>query len=259
MSAPAYSPVSAARTLLRTARTAALASLDAASGAPFASLVTIATAPDGAPVMLLSTLAVHTRNLLQDPRASILIDDRSTFGGNDALAGSRLTVAGRVVAIAAADGPEVEAIARRRFLARHPEAEGYAGFRDFALYRLDVETAHLVAGFGRINDIAAADLLTDVDGADGLIAAEPDILAHMNADHAETTRRYAAELLHQPDAAWSVIGCDPDGLDLAANIAGRWHDARLVFPVHVRGAGPLRAILKELASNMANADGSGSN
>jgi putative heme iron utilization protein len=241
-----FSPSKVAKTLLRTARTAALATLDVGSGAPFASLVTVATDPAGAPLLLLSTLAAHTRNLLQDPRASILIDDRSSFGGNDALAGSRLTLVGRIARVS---GEAVETIARRRFLARHPEAEGYAGFRDFALYRLDVEMAHLVAGFGRINDIAAADLLVDLTGAEDLIAAEAGIIEHMNDDHAEATRRYATRLLAQPDAAWSVVGCDPAGLDLAADIDGRWHDARLEFPYVVRASGPLRAILKELADN----------
>jgi putative heme iron utilization protein len=236
-----------ARHLLRTARTAALATLDAGSLAPFASLVTLATAPDGSPLMLLSTLAAHTRNLLQDPRASLLIDDRSTFTGNDALAGARMTVTGRIVPVATGDGAEAETIARRRFLARHPEAEGYAGFADFALYRLEVGTAHLVAGFGRINDIAASDLLTDVTGAEPLIAAEPDVIQHMNDDHAEAARAYAVHLLAQSEAVWRVIGCDPGGLDLAAEIDGRWHDTRLAFPVLVRGPGPLRAVLKELA------------
>lgn len=250
----AFSPVATAKTLLRTARTAALATLDTGTGGPFASLVTVATAPEGSPVMLLSTLAAHTRNLLQDPRASILIDDRSTFSGNDALAGVRLTLTGRLVKVADSDGVDAEAIARRRFLARHPEAEGYATFRDFAMYRLDCSNAHLVAGFGRINDIAAAELLTDCSRAAALIEAEPEIVEHMNNDHSDTTRAYAMHLLAQPDGAWSVVGCDPDGLDLAAEMGGKWRDARLNFPRSVTAAGPLRAILKELAEQLRNSE-----
>ena len=250
----AFSPIAAARVLLRTARSACLATLDAATAAPFASRVSVATLPDGTPVMLLSRLAAHTRNFLQDPRASLLIDDRSTVAGADALAGHRVTLAGHVVAIAETDGPEAEAIARRRFLARHPEAAGYAGFTDFALYRLQVATAHLVAGFGRINAIAAADLLLDVTGCEPLIATEAEIVDHMNSDHAAATSGYATGLVGAPAAAWRVVGCDPAGLDLTAEIDGRWHDVRLDFPGIVRASGPLRAILKELAENSGKAD-----
>jgi len=235
----AFSPIAAARVLLRTARSACLATLDAATAAPFASLVSVATLPDGTPVMLLSRLAAHTRNFLQDPRASLLIDDRSTVAGADALAGHRVTLAGHVVAIAETDGPE---------------AAGYAGFTDFALYRLQVAAAHLVAGFGRINAIAAADLLLDVTGCEPLIATEAEIVDHMNSDHAAATSGYATGLVGAPAAAWRVVGCDPAGLDLTAEIDGRWHDVRLDFPGIVRASGPLRAILKELAENSGKAD-----
>lgn len=243
----AFSPVAAARRLMRTARTAALATLDVATGSPFASLVTVATDPAGRPLLLLSRLAVHTRNAAQDPRVSLLFDDRSAAVDGDPLAGSRLTVTGRLVVIAA--DMNVEPAARRRFLARHPEAEAYAAFRDFAIWRLEVEQAHLVAGFGRINALAASDLLLDLTGADGLLSAEPEIIAHMNADHADATRHYATRLLGQSEADWRVVGCDPEGFDLAAPNTAGWRDARLVFPRLIRAVGPLRATLKELAEN----------
>jgi putative heme iron utilization protein len=74
------------------------------------------------------------------------------------------------------------------------EAEMLVGFADFSFYRIELKRAHLVAGFGRIVDLKPADILTPVDDAAELIGAEPDILAHMNADHAETCRLYATKL-----------------------------------------------------------------
>lgn len=240
---PAHVPVKVARQLLRTARSATLATLDAATGGPFASLVTMATDPAGRPILLLSTLALHTRNLRIDGRVSLLVDDRSSAQHDDALAGSRLTLTGRITQIPR-DG---DADARRRFLARHPEAEGYAAFNDFDFYVFEPEIGHLVAGFGRINAISGDDLRLDVAGAEALLAAETDIIEHMNEDHPSAVALYATELLGAPEADWRVVGCDPEGLDLAAFKDGRWLDARLVFPQIVRHMGPLRATLKELA------------
>lgn len=240
---PAYVPLAAARQLMRTARSATLATLDSATGFPFASLVTVATDPAGRPILLLSRLALHTRNLLQDVRVSLLMDDRSASLNDDALAGRRLTLSGRIAPVEREEDADI----RRRFLARHPEAEGYAGFTDFDLYALEPEIGHLVAGFGRINALSGDDLLLDLTGAEPLIEAEAEIVSHMNADHRAAIQHYATMLLGQPSADWQVVGSDPEGLDLAAFDGGRWLDARLVFPKPVRHPGPLRAILKELA------------
>ncbi|MCP4385489.1 MAG: hypothetical protein GY798_29425 [Hyphomicrobiales bacterium] len=137
------------RLILRQAMTGSLATLSE-GGAPFASLVTIATTTDGEPVLLLSDLAVHTSNLKRDPRASLLVVDPAANA--DPLAGARLTVTGTV---ATDDGIDV----RRQFLAKHPGAAGYAGFGDFAFYRFNLQSGHLVAGFGRIVDLERSDLL----------------------------------------------------------------------------------------------------
>ena len=234
-----FTPVSASRRLIRSARSAALATLDAGTGAPFASLVTVATAADGSPLMLLSDLAVHTRNLKADARASLLYDERGpgALEPGDPLTGTRVTLVGRIERVAE---PAAE---RARFLARQPEAEGYAGFRDFAFYRLAVEMGHLVAGFGRIVDLKASDLLLDLAGADEIVAGEAGIVAHLNEDHADAVRLYATRLLGAPDGAWRVTGCDPEGMDIQAE--GR--TLRLEFPERVRTGTELRKMLVRLA------------
>jgi putative heme iron utilization protein len=228
-----FDPKASAKKLLREGRSGALATLMPGSGNPYCSLVNIATAADAAPVLLISRLAVHTRNILNDPRVSLMIDERKE---GDPLQGARVMLMGTA---AATDDPDI----RRRYLARQPEAEMFAGFADFAFYRIELKGAHLVAGFGRIVDLEPADILTDISDAAELVAAEPGILAHMNADHADACRLYATKLLGAADGDWRCVGCDPEGLELQhARTA-----LRLAFPQRVRATGALRAVLKELA------------
>jgi putative heme iron utilization protein len=223
----------AAKKLMREGLSGALATLMPGTGDPYCSLVNVATDHDGSPLLLLSRLAVHTKNLLADARASLMLDERKA---NDPLEGARVMLMGTISA--AAEPP-----ARRRYLARHPEAEAFAGFADFAIYRMQIARAHLVAGFGRIVDLAAGDVLTDISGASALIEAEPDAVSHINADHRDALRLYATKLLGAADGEWRCTGCDPEGLDLRLDRAG----LRLPFPQRVTAPGPLRAVLRELA------------
>jgi putative heme iron utilization protein len=119
----------------------------------------------------------------------------------------------------------------------------FAGFADFSFYKMTLKGAHLVAGFGRIVDLKPDDVLTPTDDASELVAAEPDILAHMNQDHAETCRLYATKLLGAADGEWRCVGCDPEGLELQHGRTA----LRLPFPQRVRAPGVLRVMLKELA------------
>jgi putative heme iron utilization protein len=229
-----FSPVAAARHVLRLAPTGGLATLNA-DGSPFASLVTAATTMEGEPLVMLSDIAVHTKNLKRDPRVSILLVAPGGENG-DPLAGARLSVMGTI----AEDTDEGH---RRRFLARHAEASGYSTFRDFHLYRITVTGSHLVAGFGRIVDVAPGDLLTDCSDSGALLAAEESAIEHMNDDHGEALSLYATRLLGMPAGAWRTTGADPDGLDLRAGALR----ARLEFPQKARNGGDLRAILVHFA------------
>jgi heme iron utilization protein len=165
------------------------------NGAPYASLVLVAVDLDATPLLLLSDLAQHSRNITFDPRVSLLLD--ATEGHPDPLTGSRLTLLG-----------QARPTADPRCLARF-----VAGFRDFRLYRMAVERGHLVAGFGRIDWIDGRDYLFARD-AGGLAAAEPEILDHMNKDHADAIALYANRLLGRAGADWRMTGIDPEGIDL---------------------------------------------
>ena len=229
----AFTPRGAARKLVREARSGALATLMTGSGDPYCSLVNVATDAAGAPLMLLSKLAIHTKNFLADPRCSLMLDERKE---GDPLQGARVMLMGKIA-------PSKDAAARVRYLARQPEAVQFADFADFAFYRMEIERAHLVAGFGRIVDLAAKDVLIDLTGAEELLASEAGAIAHMNAGHADTLRLYATRLLDAPDGNWRCVGCDPDGLDLQLGRSALW----LPFPQRVTGPGALRDVLKGLA------------
>jgi heme iron utilization protein len=230
---PDFDPKAAAKKLLREGRSGALATLMPGSGDPYCSLVNLATAADGSPLLLISRLAIHTKNVLNDPRVSLMIEERRQ---GDPLQGARIMLMGTA---AATDDQDI----RRRYLDRQPEAEMYAGFADFSFYKTVLTGAHLVAGFGRIVDLKPEDVLTATDDAGELVAAEPDILAHMNQDHADTCRLYATKLLGAADGAWRCVGCDPEGLELQLDRTA----LRLPFPQRVRAPGVLRMMLKELA------------
>jgi putative heme iron utilization protein len=214
------------------ARTGALATL-LVDGAPYASLVTVATMPDVSPILLLSRLARHTENILRDSRVSLLVEERRA---GDPLEGARVSITGTISVIE-------DAVARRRFLARHPSAAGYAGFKDFSFWRIQPTGAHLVAGFGRIVDVDAQDLLTEVADAQPVLDAEEGAVAHMNEDHADAIELYATKLLGAPSGAWRIIGVDPAGCDLILGETIR----RLDFPQRITSPEALRKTLAELA------------
>ena len=228
-----FDPRLAAKKLLREARSGALATLMQDSGDPYCSLVNVATTFGGAPVLLLSKLAMHTKNILYDARVSLMLDERKE---GDPLEGARVMFMGRCVR----DNDAATPIA---YLRRHPDAELYANFSDFSFYRMEIGGAHLVAGFGRIVDLKPQDVLTDTSDAMALVEAEADAIGHMNTDHADACRLYATKLLGAGDGDWRCVGIDPEGIELQN---GRMA-LRLQFPQRIIALGPLRAILKELA------------
>ena len=231
-----FSPAALARSLLRRSRQGALATLMAGSGDPYCSLVNVASHPDGSPILLISRLAVHTRNILGDSRVSLMLDERA---GGDPLEGSRIMLAGRAEEAAATD---LELL-RRRYLNAHPSAEAFVDFGDFSFFRIRPSGTHLVAGFGRILDLRPAQFLTDISDAGALLEAEQGAIDHMNSDHRDATGLYATRLLGAQPADWRCTGCDPDGIDLQAGAT----TLRLDFPERVTGPAELRRMLVRLA------------
>ena len=234
-------PANSARALMRAHDTATLASAlqagDETNGGreagawPYASLVLVACAFDASPILLISQLAEHTKNIVKDDRVALLYDGT---GGPDRLSGDRVSVLGRA---RPTDDPD----ARARYLARHPSAAGYAGFADFGFFRIEVTRAHLVAGFGRIDWIGGRDLMFAADASAPLAGAEAELVLDMNENHPEKVR-FLAENLGLDGDGWRMTGCDPEGCDLR-------HEgdvARFVFPIPVFTPDEARAAIAQV-------------
>ena len=231
---PGYDGLAEARRLLRVIRAGALATLGP-DGFPFASLVNVATDHDGAPLLLMSALSAHTRHLLADPRASILL---SETGKGDPLAHPRLTVVGAMERL---EGPAREA-AKSRFLARHPKSALYADFGDFAFWRLVLTRAHLNGGFARAAVYEGGELLLEPAACAAAAALEPLVLAEL-AGAPDSLARLTAAAGEEPSARWRATGLDPLGLDLAAGD----QTARLAFAQPVTDETGWRAALAAIA------------
>jgi putative heme iron utilization protein len=227
--------VADAKRLMRLARTGALATLEAGAGAPLTTLVGVASDFDGAPLFLMSTLSRHTKNLARDPRTSLLLTGRHERG--DPLNHPRVTLGGRVERC-----PEPRA--KVRYLQRNPKAGLYAGFADFALFRLRIEDVHFNGGFGRAAPLTPAEVLASREGEAALAAAEERLLAEVNALGAVALARLAGHKT-SPRApgpgGGRAIGLDSEGLDLA--VGGRTARAQFAKPAHDPEA--WRAGLKE--------------
>src|SRR2546430_17112959 len=132
-----------ARSLVRRSRQGALATLMADSGYPYCSLVNVASYADGSPILLISRLALHTKNILADSRVSLRLDERAE---GDPLEGSRIMLAGRAEEATADDLP----VLRRRYLNAPPPAEAFVNFKDFSFFLIRPSGGYLVVAFGRV-------------------------------------------------------------------------------------------------------------
>lgn len=222
---------SEARRLARGQTSAVLSTLSQRlAGYPFGSVAPYVLDHAGRPVLLISDLAEHTRNLKADPRCSLIVQPFS----DDMHATGRVTVIGEAKPL-----PQKDALGPR-YLRHHPQAEGYFAMHDFAFWRIEPLRIRYIGGFGRIHWIEADAYLLP-EGP--LAAQEADILAHMNAAHVHNLVAYCRHVHGIEAKTVEMIGIDPDGFDLRAD--GR--RLRFDFPSPVRDASEARAALAELA------------
>ena len=196
---------------------------------PFGSLVMLACNYDTTPILLMSDLAEHARNLARDPRASLMLD--GTAGRTDPLTGPRVTLVGQV---RKDDDPKL----RRRYLARHRAAEFYADFADFHFYRFEVVRAHLVAGFGKVHRLDPAQY---VAAASASWAEREAQLLDFLAPHAARIANLSGQA-ESTDASCTILGADPEGIDL--KIANRI--ARYGFPETIAEPADVEAFINSL-------------
>lgn len=230
------------RRILRATDRAILASAQRdADGWPYPSLVLTATDLDGTPILFISTLADHTRNIAGEERVGLLFS--APCAAASPLSGPRVSLLGRAVR-------SEEPRHRARFLARHPASSVYKGFSDFSVHVVRVERAHVVTGlatgFARSVWVDAAGLLLD-DVPAALAAGEAELVETLNREHGEVLQGFAPA----PDGGrWAITGVDPEGCDLRSGGAV----ARIDFNHRVDDAEGVRAALaRRLAQAGASA------
>lgn len=235
-----------ARTLVHLGRTGTLGTLSRRHpGHPFVSIMPYAPDERGRPLVLISTLAMHTQNLAADPRASLLVAQP----GDDPLALARVTLMGAARRLEAGERP----LARDAYLARHPNAVHWVDFDDFAFWRLDVADVYFVGGFG------AMDWLTvpgyETARPDPLADAAPGIIEHMNRDHADALVLYARVLGQLPAEAAEMVAVDRLGFKLRVRAADGLHARRIGFPREVASAEQCRVVLIEMLADLRSRPG----
>ena len=228
-----------ARTLVYFGRTGALSTLSRRHpGHPFGSLMPYAIDERGEPLVLISTLAMHTQNLHADPRASLLVTQPG--GGGDPLAAGRVTLMGRAHRVAG----EEAAAARPAYLDRHPNAAYWVDFGDFAFWRLAVEDVYFVGGFAAMDWVEAEAYRTA--RPDPLADAAAGIVEHMNRDHADALLVFARVLARAETDQASMVSVDRLGFKLRLRQGERVWSARIPFPREVTTAQESRVVLIEM-------------
>jgi putative heme iron utilization protein len=192
----------------------------------------------GRPIFLISTMAMHTQNLLADQRASLFVTEPEASG--DPLGSSRVTLIGSVSRI-----PEPElAGARTVYLTRYPDSKYWVDFDDFFFYRMDVVDVYYVGGFGVMGWVTASEYCQAQ--SDPLAEHKSDIMQHMNADHKDTlillAKRFAG--IEAQEAAMTSI--DRLGFNVRLKAQDGVHGARIAFLREVTNPTQTREVFVEM-------------
>ncbi len=236
-----------ARTLVHLGRAGTIATLSRRHpGHPFASMMPYAVDERGRPLVLISTMAMHTQNLQADPRTSLLVAQPDWAG--DPLAAGRVTLMGEAKPLPTAD----REAARALYLARHENARYWVDFEDFGFWRLDVSDVYFVGGFAAMDWVEAVGY-TDAR-PDPLADAAGGIITHMNKDHADALVAYARAFAGVDASEATMIGVDRLGFKLRVTGGGRRHAVRIAFPREITTADESRIVLIEMLRHARGAN-----
>jgi len=189
----------------------------------------------GRPTFFISTMAMHTQNLQEDARASLLIAQPDVSG--DPLGAARLTLLGAVTEAPAAE-------VRDLYLARYENAKYWQDYTDFAYYRLEISGVYFIGGFGVMGWISAQDYASALP--DPLAEVAPGIIQHMNADHADALLLIARRLAGEAADEAAMTAVDRLGFHLRLRSGDRIHARRVAFLREVRNSDAARAVLMEM-------------
>jgi len=197
----------------------------------------------GRPVFFISSMAMHTQNLRQDPRASLLITQPDVSG--DPLGAARLTLLGEATEAPAAEVKDL-------YLSRYENAKFWQDYTDFAYYRLEVSGVYFIGGFGVMGWISAEDYRSALP--DPLAEAAPGIIRHMNADHADALRLIARHFASEAADEAAITAVDRLGFHLRLKSGERMHGRRVAFLREVKDAGDARTVFIEMVKQARSTD-----
>lgn len=234
-----------ARTQVARARYGTLCTLDRDDGTPYGSFVELLPRDDGSIVLLLSSLAEHTRNASVDPRVSVVVGDayRSPYPQMSA----RVTLLGTLQRLERTDA------LRSEYLAIHPRAAAWIDFNDFAFFGLTPSRLRFIAGFGRMNWPAADDYLQSQP--DMMAASADGVISHMNDDHRHNLVDMVRAFAQQSAASDAVmIGLDHLGFDVVAITDDQPHEVRIPFDEPLQHPREVRKAMVALAQRAKPAE-----
>lgn len=244
---PEPSHAEKARTLVHLQHTGGLSTISRKQpGWPFGSVMPYGLDDQGQPSFLISSMAMHTQNLLGDPRASLLITPPESQ--RDPLGAARVTLMGSVTKVPKDQAAPV----RERYLARHANAAYWVDFDDFAFFRMALADIYFVGGFGSMGWVAPADYMAAA--VDPLAETAADLIREINTQHQETLLLLARECGKLNAEQASITTMDRLGFHLRVKTPDRMQGGRFAFTNPVRNAEEARAGLTELAK-MAKAGG----
>jgi heme iron utilization protein len=228
-----------ARTLLHLGRVGSLSTHSRKQpGFPFGSVMPYGLDPQGRPIFLISTMAMHTQNLQADPRASLLVTQDDA--GDDPLGASRITLVGNVLPMPASEIPD----ARKLYLARHANSRYWVDFEDFSFHRMDVVDIYYVGGFGVMGWVSATDY--ERSQPDPLADSMAEIIQHMNADHKDAIVLLAREFARIESQEATMTAVDRLGFHVRLKTPDGIRGARIAFLREVSNPAEIRKVLVEM-------------
>jgi hypothetical protein len=241
-----------ARRLMRDERHGVLCTLSRrVAGWPFGSVAPYALDASGEPLILISEIAEHTRNLRADARASLFIQDSEAR--HDPQAGARLTLMGLAAPVAERELDD----GRRRYLTRFPEATSFFEVHDFTLFKIRVEHVRFIGGFGEIYWLEPSEILVPDDAGDPLAPFAAEICEHMNADHADALILYCAVYAGIQTSSAEMIHVDARGFDVLTGQGARQKGVRIDFPRPVSTPNEVRQVMIEMLKQARERAGGG--
>jgi len=228
-----------ARTLVYLGRMGSLSTLSRKQpGFPFGSVMPYGLDDHGRPILLISTMAMHTQNLQADPRASLLVTQEDTDG--EPLGASRVTLVGNVLAISNTGLAE----ARKLYLERHPNSKYWVDFEDFSFYHMDVVDVYYVGGFGVMGWVSASEY--EHSQPDLLADSAAEIIQHMNADHKDALVLLARHFAGIEPQEATMTAVDRLGFHVRLKTPDGMRGARIGFLKEVNNPAEARKILVEM-------------